>query len=89
MKKLRLNLETLAVDSFETSREGSEPGTVLAQESIDPTPPEYQPACTYFNSCLCKTAYYHCGTGPHTIHSCNFTFDATCNTEDARCTRWC
>jgi len=72
MRKLKLELEALEVDSFDTSGgDGAGKGTVQAlQDAAD--------NCTWYNTCLCKTAYYHCGTGPHTIHSCNYTFDARC-----------
>ncbi|HYW11443.1 MAG TPA: hypothetical protein VE871_05780 [Longimicrobium sp.] len=69
MKKLALQLEDLAVDSFATDgRDTREPGTVHGQADD----------CTYFQSCLCKTAYYNCGTGPHTIYSCTYTNDLRC-----------
>lgn len=68
MKKLKLQVENLAVDSFATSaRDGQAPGTVHGRDD-----------CTWFASCLCKTAYYNCGTGPHTIHSCTYTNDERC-----------
>lgn len=91
MKKFSLDLEALAVDSFETTVTDAERGTVLGRESVQPTPPEPAPEddCTYKGSCLCETAYYYCGTGPFTIYSCNFTNDNRCNTADRRCTRWC
>jgi hypothetical protein len=68
MKKLKLRIESLAVDSFRPD-DGAErePGTVHGQAE-----------CTYFQSCLCKTAYYNCGTGPYTIYSCNYTNDYRC-----------
>lgn len=67
MKKLKLQVENLAVDSFATGAGAGEPGTVHGQAE-----------CTYFQSCLCKTAYYQCGTGPYTIYSCNYTNDDRC-----------
>ncbi|HEU0014521.1 MAG TPA: hypothetical protein VFQ45_12600 [Longimicrobium sp.] len=71
MRKLKLELEALEVDSFDTSAAADgEAGTVEARQA--------DADCTYYATCLCKTAYYHCGTGPHTIHSCNYTFDARC-----------
>lgn len=69
MKKLRLDTESLRVDSFRTADEaGGKPGTVHG----------YKPPCTCFDSCLCKTAYYQCGTGPHTIYSCDYTYNESC-----------
>jgi uncharacterized OsmC-like protein len=80
--KKTLDLDQLAVDSFETTPDaGRERGTVHAHESGDaptPTPPEY--ACTCAATCLCKTNYYYCGTGHYTIYSCDFTVNASCTT---------
>jgi len=81
MRKLSLELEALAVDSFETGKPVSLNGTVQGQEgttACDPTPPVYP--CTCANTCLCHTNYYYCGTGPHTIYSCDFTANASCLT---------
>jgi len=78
--KQKLDLDRLAVDSFETTAApDGDRGTVRAHESGDapnPTPPEY--ACTCANTCLCRTAYYHCGTGHYTIYSCDYTGNASC-----------
>lgn len=61
--KLKLELEALEVDSFDTrGDDGAGQGTVQALQDAGDD-------CTWYASCLCKTAYYHCGTGPHTIHS--------------------
>lgn len=48
MKKLRLDADTVAVESFPTANAPAEDGrgTVRAQGG-----------CTYQDSCLCKTAY--------------------------------
>ena len=81
MKKLSLDLDTLAVDSFDTGESISLNGTVQANESGDqptPTPPEHP--CTCFNTCLCRTNYYYCGTGPDTIYSCDYTHNGSCIT---------
>jgi hypothetical protein len=82
MTKTRLDLDGLAVESFETTAAPAEPtGTVHAHESGDqptPTPPEY--ACTCFATCLCKTNYFYCGTGHDTIYSCDFTVNVSCLT---------
>jgi len=75
-KKLELNVESLAVDSFENAPPAEQRGTVQGH-GPDPTPPEYE--CTYAATCLCKTAYYQCGTGPYTIYSCNYTNDWRCS----------
>jgi hypothetical protein len=78
----KLDLEGLAVDSFETTAAPADGrGTVRAHESGDvptPNPPEYP--CTCAATCLCKTNYYYCGTGEHSIYSCDFTVNASCLT---------
>lgn len=68
MKKLQLRAETLKVESFRTAEADGGTGTVHG----------YKPGCTCYDSCLCETAYYHCGTGPHTIHSCDYTYNDSC-----------
>ena len=68
MKKLKLRVESLTVESFRTAPEAGRQGTVNGHADD----------CTWFASCLCKTAYYHCGTGPATIHSCTYTNDLRC-----------
>lgn len=73
--KKKLDLDSLSVDSFETSEADAGEGTVHAHQ-IEPTPPEYPCTCAY--SCLCKTAYYHCGTGYYTIYSCDYTANTSC-----------
>ena len=74
----KLDLGALAVDSFDTSLAARGEGTVRAHEvSPEPTPPEYAP-CTCAATCLCKTAYYNCGTGPYTIYSCDYTHNGSC-----------
>lgn len=68
-RKLGLDPEALSVESFATAREeAGTRGTVEAREAD----------CTYFVSCLCRTAYYYCGDGYHTIYSCNYTNDERC-----------
>ncbi|HEV7588442.1 MAG TPA: hypothetical protein VGO40_10035 [Longimicrobium sp.] len=80
--KRKLDLDGLAVDSFETTAAPDDArGTVRAHENGDvptPTPPEY--ACTCAATCLGKTNYYYCGTGHYTIYSCDFTVNASCIT---------
>ena len=80
--KRTLDLNRLAVESFETTSASTEArGTVRAHESGDapnPTPPEYP--CTCAATCLCKTNYYYCGTGHYTIYSCDFTVNGSCLT---------
>lgn len=63
MKKLTLQLDDLAVESFSPGGGADARGTVRARGE----------GCTQADTCLCKTAYYHCGTGPATIHSCDYT----------------
>lgn len=72
----KLRLDTLHVESFPTTVEAIDTrGTVEGRE-IEPTPP-VRP-CTCNPTDLCKTAYYHCGTGPFTIHSCDYTYNGSC-----------
>jgi hypothetical protein len=68
MKKLRLDAEKVAVESFATAAERARTGTVRANGDD----------CTWFESCFCDTAYAVCGTGPATIHSCTYTGDERC-----------
>jgi hypothetical protein len=79
-KKLSLELESLAVDSFETASAAEEAGTVRAAE--DESAPDYY-ACTCVYSCVCKTAYYWCGDGYHTLYSCNYTSNESCAVSSA------
>ena len=62
MKKLRLDPEQLAVDSFAAADGAARPGsgTVHARAR-----------CTYWNTCQCPTGLAECG-GPDTF-SCDFT----------------
>jgi hypothetical protein len=75
----KLSLDALEVESFETGTAEEKRGTVHAHAD----------GCTCVKTCLCRTAYYHCGTGPHTIHSCDYTHNDSCgyNTE-AGCNTW-
>jgi hypothetical protein len=68
MKKLKLRVESLTVESFRPEREAAKPGTVRGHGDD----------CTWFESCFCETAYAVCGTGPATIHSCTYTGDERC-----------
>lgn len=69
MKKLKLQVDTLAVESFQTGDEADRaPGTVHGRGED----------CTWDETCLCETAYYYCGTGPHTIFSCDYTETRRC-----------
>jgi hypothetical protein len=67
MHKLRLNIESLAVESFPTAPGQVRRGTVRGHDD-----------CTWVESCFCETAYAVCGTGPATIYSCNDTNDLRC-----------
>ena len=85
-RKLSLDLDGLAVESFDTTPERERGrGTVRGFGSEDsdvpqPTPPVYyeEDKCTCDNTCLCRTAYYYCGTGPATIHSCKYSYNLSC-----------
>lgn len=80
MRKTKLDLEVLAVDSFETTAgAGDAPGTVHAHggDAPKPTPPQYAD-CTCVYTCDCPSAYYWCGDGYHTIYSCDYTRNESC-----------
>ncbi|HEX6746361.1 MAG TPA: hypothetical protein VF092_03525 [Longimicrobium sp.] len=74
MRRKKLELDTLSVDSFPTAADDGGRGTVRAH--LD----EYAAArgCTCRGTCLCPTAYYNCGTGPFTIYSCDYTANNSC-----------
>src|SRR3954469_529770 len=76
MHKLRMRLEDLRVDSFQTAATDVRRGTVRAYSD-----------CTYVDSCFCHTAYAVCGTGPQTIYSCNYTVDEQCDLTTDGCQR--
>ena len=68
-KKLNLDPETLAVDSFETAKTPhAERGTVLAQAL----------PCSHAASCVCASGPYYCNAGGWTAYSCDYTFNAYC-----------
>jgi hypothetical protein len=75
MEKQKLRIDSLSVESFATDRPVDGRGTVRGQGDD---------GCTYVDTCLCKTAYYHCGTGPETIFSCDYTNTWRC-WETAHC----
>ena len=69
MRGKKLSLDALAVESFETAKAMEEErGTVRGLAA----------GCTCKNTCLCRTAYYQCGTGPFTIYSCDYTQNEYC-----------
>ncbi|MDB4948373.1 MAG: hypothetical protein JWM27_1022 [Gemmatimonadetes bacterium] len=71
MSKLRLDLDELAVESFDTGTELELRGTVRAHGEGEGVP--FMADCTAVDSCYCRTAYAVCGTGPATIYSCQPT----------------
>jgi len=83
-KKLSLELEALAVESFDTTAvDPGARGTVRGHDTEGsdepvPTPPVYYDDCTCLATCLCKTAAYYCATAPHTAVSCQYTYNASC-----------
>ena len=79
-KKLSLELEALAVDSFETSAGAGAHGTVHAHDGsagCQPTPPQVDD-CTCVDSCLCPSNAYYCATVRETAISCDYTFNGSC-----------
>jgi hypothetical protein len=90
MKKLSLEMDALAVDSFQTTPAAAPGvGTVRAQSEDDPpsgtTPPLYYVPCTCDASCLCPTAAYFCATAPDTAVSCDYTVNESCQYTAIRC----
>jgi len=78
-KKLSLELDTLSVESFETSAARDRNGTVHAYDvtaGCHPTPPEYE--CTCADSCLCPTNAYYCATVHATVISCDYSYNGSC-----------
>lgn len=70
-RKLSLDAESLAVESFPTLGAAPAHGTVRGHESLEgggddpmPTPPVVVDDCTWFESCFCRTAYAVCGNRP-------------------------
>jgi hypothetical protein len=70
MRKLRLEPETLDVQSFDAGEGVGRQGTVRAAGE----------GCTQPASCPCPTSLYNCGTLHSTLVSCDFTQD--CDTVD-------
>jgi hypothetical protein len=69
-RKLSLNVDDLAVSSFDTGVGGaSARGTVRAQA-----------ACTCDASCVCPSAIYWCAEIAYTVYSCDYTKNASCIT---------
>lgn len=84
MKKLSLEIETLAVDSFQTTA-GATPGAGTVHghsghggDDPMPTPPVAIDNCTCAASCPCPTAAYHCATVRLTAISCTYTQNVSC-----------
>lgn len=71
-KKLRLDVERLAVESFTPAEGSAGPrGTVrAAQEQIEPI--GGGGTCTQWESCDCWTAYYRCQYFDYTEYSCDY-----------------
>lgn len=68
-KKLSLNPETLAVESFETAKAPQvERGTVLAAAL----------PCTHANTCFCNSGPWKCGGYEFTQYSCDYTLNEYC-----------
>lgn len=87
MRKLKLEIDALQVESFESASEGGQPGTVRGYLSA-----YYelcQPGDTWQNTCTCEptcnaNTCYNCGTAGCTGAACtttcnpiNFTVDPT------------
>jgi len=77
-KKLRLDVDGLAVESFDTERE--------AREEWEGTVRAHGPACTCAASCDCKTAILHCAEVAWTVYSCDYTANESCYYSRLPCT---
>jgi hypothetical protein len=75
MSKLRLDLDELAVESFEMDSAAGARGTVRGHDLLADA---MIADCTKFQSCFCHTAYAVCGTGRVTIYSCQPTSPLIC-----------
>ena len=67
--KLRLELDTLAVESFATAEVATARGTVRGEA-----------ACTCDKSCPCPSAPYYCAEAPLTAISCDYSANWSCMT---------
>ena len=96
MQKLKLNLDALAVESFNTTGGGAEPrGTVQAHRPIETQGPECESIdiCTNWY-CEPGTAVSECGTcatncGSCYDATCGATYCGTCATNCGTCDPYC
>jgi len=68
-KKLDLDPETLAVESFEAGETPGRRGTVEGQAA----------PCTCWKTCDCASGPWRCGGYAFTEYSCDWTFNASCD----------
>ncbi|HEX8243810.1 MAG TPA: hypothetical protein VF541_09950, partial [Longimicrobium sp.] len=73
MHKIRLELETLSVESFDTAPSDREDGTVFGHAT-------YQVGCSYGRTCLESACDGTCGTSPSDCGTCQ-TDCGTCQTD--------
>jgi len=79
MRKTRLELDTLAVESFSTTLDTTGPqGTVRGHGVDEPEDDAAANNCTCVASCPCPTAAYHCATVRFTAISCTYTQNVSC-----------
>lgn len=79
MRKTRLELETLAVESFATTQDATDArGTVRGHVAQEPDDFIAADNCTCAASCDCPTAAYHCATVRFTAISCTYTQNVSC-----------
>lgn len=92
MKKIKLDLDALSVDSFATSTETEGRGTVQAHrppwtEGIECESIEWCEPGTGYSDCDCGTNPTNCGT---CATNCGTCYDATCgNTYCGTCDPYC
>ena len=78
--KLRLDLNTLSIDSFPTSRMAAKAGTVFGEQCTCPT------ACTCPGCPTCNATCDVNACGQNTAQaSCNGSCDFSCNYTDCDC----
>ena len=71
-RKLRLDVDTLSVSSFETR-----PAPLDARGTVEGR----EEPCTCGDSCACPTAAYYCAPIAWTFYSCDFTRNQSCTVQ--------
>jgi hypothetical protein len=72
-RKLSLDVDALAVESFETDGGAHEARGTVEANAVP---------CTCAKTCACPSALYYCGTIAFTAYSCDYTFNDSCDWPD-------